>query len=409
MAKKKKDLMQGVDVPVGGNSGLAGAYGDFINQTRPATPKKKAPTVEIPQGPYFKTQTELEVQAPGESAESTQARTARAEKEAADAAAAEKAKRDAASGTGQTSPGGASPSAPNVGTPAAGSGNKVSAFDKLKQRLTARNLGSLYNEVVGLVQADLPEEEFTFQLRATPAYQQRFKANASRIANGLTPIGEAAYLDLEDQFQNIMRKRGLPESYWARSGLGEQPGFDALIANDVSADELDSRINAAQMVINANPEVMQSLKAYYPEVRDGDVLGYVLNPKAGLVDIERKIRASQIGGAAAQAGLIDEKTKLTSVTGTRAEQLAAAGVTAEQAKQGFQSIANILPETKKLSEIYDSGGYTQAEAEAEAFGLTGGIEAGRKRRKLASQERAAFSGQSGLAGTALERGRSGAF
>jgi hypothetical protein len=170
----------------------------------------------------------------------------------------------------------------------------------------------------------------------------------------------------------------------------------------VSADELDSRINAAQMVINANPQVMQSLKTYYPEIKDGDVLSYVLNPKAGLVDIERKIRGAQIGGAALSAGL-------AGTTVGRLNELVAAGTTEEEAKRGFQSIANILPETKKLSEIYDSGGYTQAEAEAEAFGLAGGVEAGRKRRKLASQERAAFSGQSGLANTALERGRSGAF
>jgi len=304
--------------------------------------------------------------------------------------------------TTTTPTGGATPGAPNVGTVAAGSSNKVSAFDKLKQRLTARNLGSLYDSVVGLIQADLPEEEFTFQLRETPAYKQRFKANATRIANGLTPIGEAAYLDLEDQFQGVMRKRGLPESYWKRSGLGEQEGFDSLIAGDVSADELDSRINAAQMVINANPQVMQSFKSYYPEIKNGDILGYVLNPKAGLIDIERKVRGAQIGGAALTAGLAGPSA-------TRLNELIAAGTSETEAQRGFQSIANILPETKKLSEIYDSGGYTQAEAEAEAFGLAGGIESGRKRRRLASQERASFAGQVGISGTALERGRSGAF
>lgn len=396
---KKKNLMQGVDVPVGGNSGIAGAYGDFINQTRPATPKKKNAPLEIPDGPFAKTATDVELLSPGQSAESTQARTARAEKDAADAA--EKA-RLAAQGSGNTSLGGASPSAPNVKTVAAGAGNKISAFDKLKQRLTARNLGSLYDAVVGLVQADLPEEEFTLQLRATPAYQQRFKANATRIASGLTPISEAAYLDLEDQYQGVMRRRGLPDTYWTRGPLGEQTGFDALISGDVSADELDSRIASAQMVINANPQVMQSLKAYYPEVTDGDVLSYVLNPKTGLVDIERKIRGAQIGGAALTAGL-------AAPGAGRIGELVGAGVSEEQAQRGFQSIANVLPESQKLSQIYDSGGYTQAEAEAEAFGLAGGIEAGRKRRRLASQERAAFEGQAGLSATAFEKGRAGAF
>lgn len=280
--------------------------------------------------------------------------------------------------------------------------NKVSAFDKLRERLNARNLGSLYDSIVGLVQADLPEEEFTLQLRATPAYQQRFKANTARIASGLQPVSEAAYLDLEDEYQGVMRRRGLPDTYWTRGPLGEQTGFDALISGDVSADELDSRIASAQMVINANPQVMQSLKAYYPEVTNGDVLSYVLNPKTGLVDIERKIRGAQIGGAALTAGL-------AAPGAGRIGELVGAGVSEEQAQRGFQSIANILPESQKLSQIYDSGGYTQAEAEAEAFGLAGGIEAGRKRRRLASQERAAFEGQAGLSATAFEKGRAGAF
>jgi len=280
--------------------------------------------------------------------------------------------------------------------------NKVSAFDKLRERLNARNLGSLYDSIVGLVQADLPEEEFTLQLRATPAYQQRFKANTARIASGLQPVSEAAYLDMEDAYQGVMRQRGLPDTYWKRGPFGEQTGFDALISGDVSPDELDTRIASAQMVINANPQVMQSLKAYYPEVTNGDILSYVLNPKTGLVDIERKIRGAQIGGAALTAGL-------AAPGAGRIGELVGAGVSEEQAQRGFQSIANILPESQKLSQIYDSGGYTQAEAEAEAFGLVGGIESGRKRRRLASQERAAFEGQAGLSATAFEKGRAGAF
>lgn len=299
------------------------------------------------------------------------------------------------------------PAVPSGGGPALPTVNKVSAYDKLKERLAARNLSSLYAAVKDLVEADLPESEFTMQLRATPAYQKRFAANERRIQKGYTPIGEADYLRMEDRYQNVMRLKGLPESYWARSGFGEQINFEKLIENDVSEDELLGRIDAAQTVVDSNPGVLQSLKTYYPEISNGDVLGYVLDPKNAARDIERKVRAAQIGGAALTAGLGTAEKPTVSLG--RATEIMNAGISAEQAQQGYKNIADILPTAQKLSSIYDGGGYTQAEAEAEAFGLAGGVQAGTKRKKLASQERAAFSGQSGLAGTALERGRSGAF
>jgi hypothetical protein len=386
---RKKDLMQGPDVPVGG--GVGGAFGERLSMSQPLAQKKPTLAPEPVEGPYYTTASGMEIVSPGQSAESIQVRQQNAERE-----------RNTPPATLPATPPPTSPVVPPPPPPAAPA--KVSAFDKLRERLAARNLSSLYESVKGLIQAELPEDEFTLQLRATPAYQQRFKANAARIANGLKPLGEAEYLTVEDDYQGIMRQRGLPESYWARGTLGEQTNFEALIANDVSSDELDSRINAGQTVLNANPQVMQAMKLYYPEITNGEVLAYVINPKAGLVDIERKVRGAQIGGAALTAGL-----PAAGLGQARLQELVNAGVTAEQAKTGFQNIAEVLPTATKLSSIYDGGGYTQAEAEAEAFGLAGGVQAGQKRRKLASQERAAFSGQSGLSGSALERGRSGAF
>lgn len=389
MMARKKDLMQGVDVPVGGTSGLQGAYGDFASQTRPATKKPTTALQQVP-GPYYTTASGTEIVNPGQSVESIQVRQQKA---------------DETTNVPVITPPSISPGAQQTVTQSGNvipdTTNKVSAYDKLRERLAKRNLTSLYNTVKDLIQADLPEDEFTMQLRATPAYQQRFKANQLRIDAGLKPLTEEQYLNTEDAYQGVMRQRGLPDSYWTRGALGEQAGFETLLANDVSADELDSRINAAQTVINSNPQVVQALKNYYPEVSNGDVLSYVLNPKTGLTDIERKIRGAQIGGAALTAGLAPSQGRL--------QELVGAGVTAEQAKTGYQNIADILPTAEKLSTIYDSGGYTQAEAEAEAFGLAGGIEAGKKRRRLASQERAAFSGELGASTSAFEKGRAGAF
>jgi hypothetical protein len=96
----------------------------------------------------------------------------------------------------------------------------------------------------------------------------------------------------------------------------------------------------------------------------------------------------------------------------RAEELGAYGVTGEQARQGFSTIAEFLPSAQKLSDIYRKQGlgeFTQATAEQEVFGIAGAAEAGRKRRKLAELETAAFSGQTGMTGGALSRERAGSF
>jgi hypothetical protein len=94
---------------------------------------------------------------------------------------------------------------------------------------------------------------------------------------------------------------------------------------------------------------------------------------------------------------------------TRAEELARYGVTGEAARQGFQTIAEILPRGSQLAEIYKQSPYTQTTAEQEVFGLAGATEASKRRKQLTQLETAAFSGTSGAAGGALGRERAGAF
>ena len=273
---------------------------------------------------------------------------------------------------------------------------RQSAYDLLYSQFKQYGLEALVEPLKGLITSGASPSEFTIKLRETDAYKKRFVANAERIQKGLTAISEAEYLGLEDQYQNIMRNYGLPAEYYTRGDMGMQEGFNKFIANDVSAAELEDRIMTAQSrVMNANPEVLASLKQFYPGITNGDILAYTLDPTKGLTDIKRKVTAAEIGGAATQAGL--------GLTGTRAEELGAAGITKQQAQQGFQTIAEVAPRGGQLAEIYKQSPYTQTTAEAEVFGLAGSAEAARQRKKLTSLETAAFSGSAGAGAIARDR------
>jgi hypothetical protein len=278
-----------------------------------------------------------------------------------------------------------------------------SAYDLLYSEFAQYGLQALVEPLKRLITSGASPAEFTIELRKSPAYQARFAANADRIKKGLKAISEAEYLELEDQYQNVMRNYGLPESYYTRGDMGRQEGFEKFIASDVSALELEDRIATAQKrVLNANPEVLQAIKDFYGDsITNGDILAYTLNPTKGLEDIKRKVTAAEIGGAAMQAGL---RTGMA-----RAEELGAAGIDKRQAQEGFGTIAGGLQRGSQLASIYGENPYTQTTAEKEVFGLAGQTEAAKERKKLTSLEKATFGGQTGVTSGALARDRAGAY
>ena len=280
-----------------------------------------------------------------------------------------------------------------------------SAYDLLFSEFEKYGLGALVDPLKSFITEGLSQAEFTLRLRETDAYKKRFAANAQRIAQGLRALGEAEYILLEDKYQDVMKRYGLTESYYKRGEMGRQEGFEKFIAGDVSAPELEDRIQTAyNRVINAAPEVSQTLRSFYPEISDGDILAYALDPSKAIENIKRKVTAAEIGGAATQAGL---------ATGlSRAEELQRYGVTGESARQGFQTIAGYLPRATTLGDIYAKQGmgpFTQTTAEAEVFGTPGAAEAAAKRRKLSELEQAQFGGSAGVSGGALGRERAGQF
>jgi hypothetical protein len=279
---------------------------------------------------------------------------------------------------------------------------RQSAFDLLKLQFDEYGLGALVEPLRGLIQEGVSPSEFAVRLRQTDAYKKRFAANAARVSKGLRALSESDYINLEDDYQTIMRNYGLPASYYTKGELGRQEGFEKFIGGDVSPAELEERIVTAQKrVLDAAPEVTTALRQFYPDIKNGEILAYTLDPERGLADIKKKITAAEIGGAALGAQL--------GATVGRAEELARYGVTAETARQGFGIIGGGLERGRQLASIYQQPDYTQAVAEEEVFNLPGQTESQQKRKKIIGLEKAEFGGQTGMTSGALSRDRAGSY
>jgi hypothetical protein len=271
-----------------------------------------------------------------------------------------------------------------------------SAYDILFNKFNQYGLGSLVEPLKKYIVAGTSDAEFTMLLRETDAYKKRFAANAQRVAKGLTALDEATYIAKEDQYQNVMREYGLPESYWKKDAMGTQEGFTKLLANDVAATEVESRIQEAADILDRSPsQYLDTLMNFYPEIQRGDLMAYVLDPTNGIKQIQSKIGAAKIGGEYLRAGLGADQA--------RSEELLRQGVTAEQARTGAQAVKENAQRGSELAAMYGQDPYGQADVESEVYNLGNATEAKKKRQKLVGLQEASFSGSSGVGALGRDR------
>ena len=268
------------------------------------------------------------------------------------------------------------------------------AISVLTSRFAQYNLQSLVPKIRDLAIGGATEATITLQLQETPEYKQRFRANQDRINKGLAVLDPGDYIRLEDKYRQILRAYGL-------SRFDNDAYVSQFLSNDVSTDEVASRVQlAVQRVQNADPAVLNTLTRYYG-IGNTDLVAYALDPDTQFQKIERQVAAAEVGAAAGLQGI---------QTGVAvAEQLAAQGISQAEARKGYATIADILPDATRLSGIYSGTleGYGLAEAEQEVFNQLASAQ--RKRERLAQREVAAFTGSSGMGRTSLSAQIGGAF
>lgn len=154
---------------------------------------------------------------------------------------------------------------------------------------------------------------------------------------------------------------------------------------------------AASLAYSVDPAQKDFLSTYYG-IGEGEIAAYFLDQKKALPLLQRRAQAIGIGAEAVRQGLVTSQQ--------RAERLASAGVTSDQARQGYNFIGENLNTLETLGEIYDED-FSLTDAENDVFGLD--AKSTQKRKKLASRERAAFSGRSGQGAGSLSTRATGSY
>ena len=273
--------------------------------------------------------------------------------------------------------------------------NQQSAQQRAEQRESARaiisnllaeygldNLTDFVNNLI--TQEDIISGDVILgRIRQTEQYKARFAGNAARRNAGFNALSEAQYIALENSYRQVMRASGLPTGFYDAAD-----DFNTLIGGDVSVAELSSRINEGYLAVQqANPQVINEMRRLYG-VDDSMLAAYFLDPAKATPMLLRQARAAQIASEAT----LQAQQEIGAMT---AEELAVAGVTQQQARQGFQTIAEAeelfvpLPGTTEQA-------ITQEEQIAGVFGTSA---AAQQRIRQRSRERqAAFQAGGQFAG-----------
>jgi len=204
---------------------------------------------------------------------------------------------------------------------------RTDAFSRLRALLSRFGLSELERTVEGIITSgsvDISDPNaIIFAIRGEGAYKRRFAANEARVRKGLAELDPASYIGLEDAYRELMRANGLPAGFY-----DQQSDFQKLIEGDVSAAELQTRIQQGyRRVRDADPEVRRQMRELY-NVDDQALTAYFLDPEKATPLLERQARAAEIAARGREQGRLQ-------LTATQAEELAARGITAEEAQARF--------------------------------------------------------------------------
>jgi hypothetical protein len=194
----------------------------------------------------------------------------------------------------------------------------------LRGLMNTYGLSSLMGKIESYVRSGLDGDAVLAMIRDTSEYKERFPAMAALSAKNRA-ITEAAYIDFERNAAGLERAYGLP------AGMLNKDTVTNLLTNEVSAQELENRVTmAAAGAFQASQEVRDTFRDFYG-IESGGLTAYFLDPEKALPLLNKQYASAQIG---AEAQMQD-----FAIASGMAERLTEAGITQQEARQGFAQTA----------------------------------------------------------------------
>jgi len=175
-------------------------------------------------------------------------------------------------------------------------------------------------------------DDIGIQLRDTPAFNKRFPANKTLKDQNKPQFSVSQYLRMEADYKQRLQAANMPAGFY-----DDPTDFQQLIANDVSPEELQGRIDQGyQAVKNASPAVIAEFKRLYG-VGEGDLAAYFIDPARARPTFDRYEAQRQ-----AQAAAVSSQAQIQAgiaLTAQESESLVRSGITEAQSQAGFEQIS----------------------------------------------------------------------
>lgn len=220
------------------------------------------------------------------------------------------------------------------------------------------------------------QDQIMLEIYDQQPFRTRFAGMFAREAAGYHPISIDDYL----AYENVASSLG---TSWGMKLSKEE--VDNLIANNVSAVELEQRFTiAATAIYESDVETRSELSRLF-NISNEQLMRYWMEPKSELGKLQQQYKMGEIAGAALRTGF-------GQLNVDQASRLQQAGITQEQAVQGFGELASMSELFTPLDE-----GEDEFNMDKQIAILTGDAEAAKDLEQRQAKRKGEFEGTGGYA------------
>ena len=267
----------------------------------------------------------------------------------------------------------------------------MAGWDELRQLFIDNGMPELADIITSSIQNNGDNSNLIYEdLRASEPYRTRFQGNFDRLANGQNFLSEAQYIQQENMYAETLKSYGA-------GALANRENYAKFIAGDVSVNELSNRFSAAytrvtKAVNSGDKELVDELKKLYPGVSDSELATSLLLGREGSQYLNTKINIAEINAAETTSGI---KSALG------ASFLESQGLDRNKVRVGLSKVAEQKTGLEQASRMFGETSTEGLQKELEQENLLG--QTSKRTKRLASQARAQFGGQSGITSGSLGR------